>query len=47
MNAEEVEKLKTQLQDDGYVNTSQKYSNEVFRMVNNDKTIKYSAKKNV
>lgn len=45
MNAEEVEKLKIQLQDDGYANTPQKYSNEVFRMVNNDKTIKYSAKK--
>ena len=47
MNAEEVEKLKIQLQDDGYANTPQKYSNEVFRMVNNDKTIKYSAKKRV
>lgn len=47
MNAEEVEKFKIQLQDDGYANTPQKYSNEVFRMVNNDKTIKYSVKKRV
>lgn len=29
MNAEEVEKFKIQLQDDGYANTPQKYSNEV------------------
>lgn len=47
MNTEEVEKFKIQLQDDGYANTPQKYSNEVFRMVNNDKTIKYSVKKRV
>ena len=41
----EIDALKTNLLDNGYINLPKKYNREIFRMISHDGSIKYSARK--
>lgn len=41
----EIDALKINLLDNGYINLPKKYNREIFRMISHDGSIKYSARK--